>query len=442
MRAASYVLPLKWAAPDSTVDSITDLAGYLRRLAGEVDDVIVVDGSAPEVYARHGQAWGRYARHLPPDPRLRFANGKVNGVVTGMAAARHDKVVLADDDVRYDVDGLDRVLRLLDRAELVRPQNVFDRWPWHARWDTARSLLNRAWTADYPGTFGLRRSLFLRAGGYDGDTLFENLEMIRTLKAHGAREVRPLDLFVSRAAPEADRFWNQRPRQAYDDFAQPGRLAVWLVVLPAAARALVRRRPRVLLAGAAATVALAETGRRRGGGRSVYPASTPLLAPVWVLERGTYAWWAMWLRLRHGGVTYAGRRIAVAAHSSAALRRRACAGLPAVDWLPGLARTGGGTGGEPSGVVDRPGPEADDPVGTVAEGLAARGPAAAQRHRAPPRVDLPPVRGDQPERPAHQQRPVLVRRDRRAVLGGRNRSRVARLLLGVLHTCHLAMRAT
>ncbi|MDP9396864.1 MAG: glycosyltransferase family 2 protein, partial [Actinomycetota bacterium] len=249
MRAASYVLPLKWSAADSTPAQIEELAGYLRRLARELDDVIVVDGSDPEVYARHAQAWGDCVRQLPPDPRLHFANGKVNGVVTGVAAARHDKVVLADDDVRYDAGGLDRVLALLDGAEIVRPQNVFDRWPWHARWDTARSLLNRAWTADYPGTFGLRRAVFVHAGGYDGDALFENLEMIRTLEAHGAREARPLDLFVVRAAPEADRFWNQRPRQAYDDFAQPGRLALWLSVLPAVARCVARRRPRALVAG-------------------------------------------------------------------------------------------------------------------------------------------------------------------------------------------------
>jgi cellulose synthase/poly-beta-1,6-N-acetylglucosamine synthase-like glycosyltransferase len=70
-------------------------------------------------------------------------NGKVRGVLTGLRAASHDLVVLADEDVRYTPDGLAEMARALGTADVVRPQNYFISLPWHARVDTARMLINR-----------------------------------------------------------------------------------------------------------------------------------------------------------------------------------------------------------------------------------------------------------------------------------------------------------
>ena len=105
---------------------------------------------------QHAKALRGVARHLAPDPDLNFANGKVTASSPACAGAPGELVVLADDDVRYEVATLLRTVRLLADADLVRPQNYFDELPWHARWDTARSLLNRVFTGDlaFPvGTF-------------------------------------------------------------------------------------------------------------------------------------------------------------------------------------------------------------------------------------------------------------------------------------------------
>ncbi|MDT4989668.1 MAG: hypothetical protein QOI74_3762, partial [Micromonosporaceae bacterium] len=157
-----YVLALRWT-DDAALGELTE---YLTWLSQRLD-VTVVDGSPPPVFERHRAVWRDVVRHLPPDPALRFVNGKVNGVLTGVGAARHEHVIIADDDVRYDDRGLRAVDDLLLRADLVRPQNYFDPLPWHARWDTARTLVNRAFGVDYPGTLGLRRSTLIAAGGYD-----------------------------------------------------------------------------------------------------------------------------------------------------------------------------------------------------------------------------------------------------------------------------------
>lgn len=308
---AEYVLPL---ATDSVDPELVD---YLTRLVRHID-VTVVDGSPPDVRAALRAALPDTVRHLPPEP-WPGANGKVAGVMTGVRASRHDRVVLADDDVRYDEDALGLLVGLLDAAEVVRPQNVFEPMPWHARWDTARSLVNRAFGSDYPGTLGIRASALLAAGGYDGDALFENLELLRTLRAHGARELRADDLAVPRRPPTARHFLSQRVRQAYDDFAQPARLVAELLLAPLLLVAA--RRPARLAALLLASVAIAEAGRRRAGGTRIFPATAALWAPCWVLERSVCVWLAVLHRLR-GGVPYRGRRVSLAAHSVRTLARR------------------------------------------------------------------------------------------------------------------------
>jgi hypothetical protein len=254
--------------------------------------------------------------------------GKVNGVVTGLRECGQELVVIADDDVRYDPASLRRVAGLLAHADLVRPQNYFDELPWHARLDTARTLLNRVFTGDptfpvgdFPGTLAVRRRAFFEAGAYDGDALFENLELMRTIAAAGGIVLTPLDLYVARRPPGIAHFLSQRVRQAYDDFAIPLRLGAFLAVAPVSLALLRRRRAGPLAAAAAAAAAAAELGRRRAGGSDRFPTTSSLLAPAWIAERSISAWLAVGARLR-GGVRYGDGRLVLAANPMRRLRRR------------------------------------------------------------------------------------------------------------------------
>ncbi|HEX6457188.1 MAG TPA: glycosyltransferase family 2 protein [Solirubrobacterales bacterium] len=314
----SYVVPIRWRDGAQR----EELAEYLGRIAPHCAEVIVVDGSAGEVFAANAAAFSPHATHVPPAAGEEWLMGKVAGVRTGVGLASCERVVIADDDVRYEPEALRRVVALLDDHDLVRPQNYFDRLPWHARWDTARTLLNRSLGRDYPGTLAVRRSRMLAMGMYDGDVLFENLELIRTVRAHGGSVASPLDLYVARVPPSAVHFWGQRTRQAYDDLALPLRMALWLAVAPSVLIAVRRRKPAPVFAFAAPAIAAAEWGRRRAGGRAVFPATSSLLAPLWIVERGVCAWLAVLQRLRFGGVRYGDSVIPTAAHSERRLRRR------------------------------------------------------------------------------------------------------------------------
>lgn len=357
-----YVLPIRRR---HVAGDVPGLAAYLAWLSRRAE-AVVVDASPPEVFAAHAAAWGRTCRHLCPHPELSFANGKVNGVLTGVREVGHERVVLADDDVRYDDASLRRVTELLDRGEVVRPQNYFSPLPWHALWDTARSLLNRALGSDYPGTLAVRRSFLLGIGGYDGDVLFENLELIRTVEAAGGRVVEAPGVYVRRLPPSAGHFWSQRVRQAYDDLAQPLRLGLFLGILPGIAA--VPWLAPILSAGAAG---LAEVGRRRAGGAAVFPASAVPFAPAWLLERAVCSWLAVGIRLAHGGVRYHGTAIRRAASSPRALRGRGLVRSVAEGRQPGAAaaaeRDGAAAGADLGTVLVDEAERAPDEEGTVLE---------------------------------------------------------------------------
>lgn len=311
--AAEYVLPLRWS--DNRGED--EMTTYLRTLARWID-VTVVDGSDAPMFAAHARAWSEHVRHVRPTV-VEGANGKVRGVLTGLAIARHEKVILADDDVRYDRDGVDAVVSALDHADLVAPQNVFDPQPWHARWDTGRSLLNRAFHHDYPGTYGVRRSMLGRTGGYDANALFENLELERTVRAAGGVVRHRRQVFVARRPPTLLHFLGQRVRQAYDSRAQPVRLVLELAIVPAVIA--LRRRPGILSLLTLGIVAAAEHGRRCAGDHRVFPRSAALWAPLWVAERAVTSWLALGAHAR-GGVRYAGTRVSHAATPLRDLRRR------------------------------------------------------------------------------------------------------------------------
>jgi hypothetical protein len=291
---------------------------YLQFVAGR-GDLLVVDGSPVDVFATNAHRWASFCRHVAPAPDFACRNGKVHGVLTGLRLARHDRVVIADDDVRYDEQSLSRVVSLLDDHDVVLPQNYFDPCPWHAQWDTARTLINRCLGHDWPGTLALRHSA-LGPGGYDGNVLFENLELVRTVQAAGGTVHAPLDCYVRRLPPSARHFTSQRVRQAYDELARPVRFVTGLALVPTSLLALRRRSTRAL--AVMVPMVLAFVGRRRAGGPRQFSAVSVLFGPIWLAERGVCSWIALWRRLR-GGCRYHTTTISVAAHSRRTLVRRA-----------------------------------------------------------------------------------------------------------------------
>ncbi|MFN2511665.1 MAG: glycosyltransferase family 2 protein [Pyrinomonadaceae bacterium] len=307
----SFIVPIRRVNVDPS--EIKRFADYFKllRLAG--CEVLVVDGSPLSVFEEHKKSWTGFSRHVAPDPRYTYLNGKVNGVHTGVDLASCERIILADDDIRYSVADVKRMCHLLDQSEMVRPQNFIEPLPPWARLEVARILINRGvlHAGDYPGTCGFRRSTMLRVGPYDGDVLFDNEEIVRHFALHGANINYALDFFILKRPPTFAKWLEQRPRQAYEDFVMRAKTAAFMSVLPVtlALGVLINARASILLLAAISlfAVLLSVRGLLRDQAYKFFPFSAPLSSPLWILERSLSVYWALYWRVRYGGYPFGQR---------------------------------------------------------------------------------------------------------------------------------------
>ncbi|MDX6692592.1 MAG: hypothetical protein QOF02_195 [Blastocatellia bacterium] len=307
----AYLLPLRRVRFDDA--EAAEFASYFRLLARAGCDVLVVDGSPPEVFAAHERAWQGLCRHVAVNPKYNYLNGKVNGVLTGVDLANCERIILADDDIRCTGRDVERACALLDRHEMLRPQNYLSPLPVWARTEAARMLINRGVlrAGDYPGACAFRRSTFLRVGHYDGDVLFDNEEIVRHFIVKGADVFFALDFFILKRPPTFKKWLEQRPRQAYEDFVMRAKTALFMSLLPLAALLGLFGGTRAT-AGFVALVSIcamlcALRGLRRDRAHRFFPASTILYAPLWTLERALSVYWALYWRATRGGYPFGDR---------------------------------------------------------------------------------------------------------------------------------------
>jgi hypothetical protein len=307
----TYILPIRRVRASRREASA--FARYFRLLAQAGCEVIVVDGSAPEVFAEHDRAWRDLCRHVTVDPKYTYLNGKVNGVHTGVDLARSEKIVLADDDIRYTAEDIERACDLLERHDMVRPQNYLSPLPWWARMESARMLINRGVlrTGDYPGTCAFRRSTCLSVGHYDGDVLFDNEEIVRHFALQGAKVFYALDLFILKRPPTFRKWVEQRPRQAYEDFVMRAKTLLFISLLPLTIILGLFMKARAALAFICfvfvSAMLIALRGILRDKAYRFFPAYVILYAPVWVIERVLSTYWAIYWRVARGGYPFGDR---------------------------------------------------------------------------------------------------------------------------------------
>jgi hypothetical protein len=304
----TYILPIRRVR--ALPQEIDELAEYFRSLARAGCEVLVVDGSSPEIFAEHNCGWRKLCRHVTVDRKYTYLNGKVNGVHTGVDLASCETIIVADDDIRYTSADIRRVCELLKHYDMVRPQNYLAPLPSWGRTEAARMLINRGIlrTGDYPGTCAFRRSVCLRLGHYDGDVLFDNEEIVRHFIVNRANVCYALSFFILKRPPTLRKWFEQRPRQAYEDFDMRAKTVLFMSLLPGAITL-------ALLSGARAALSfffvvsicaglLAGRGLLRDKAYNFFPAHVILCAPVWVLERALSVYWALYWRLAHGGYPF------------------------------------------------------------------------------------------------------------------------------------------
>jgi hypothetical protein len=296
-----------------TRGDLHDLASYLSTISVAGCEVVLVDASASQIFENNRRVLRWVGRHLAVRPRYRSFAGGIDIVRTAADVSNCDKVIVADANVRYDTSTLENLCELLDKHEVVEPQDYFEPRPWWSGIEAGRMLLHRGIepVPDHGVTFGFRKSAIRGLRGVDIVSC-SGEDPVRRLASQGAEIFSAPEVFVRRLPPALDDWLRERPKQAGDDFVMPVKTVFFFALLPMAAALAVTGGLRVaggyLSAIAAVSMVLAIRGR--SGAAIFFPLRACLCAPLWVLERSVSVYWALFRKLN--GSTGDAARIAVA----------------------------------------------------------------------------------------------------------------------------------
>lgn len=273
-RRCTYVVALSPAA--RSLD-LRPFAEYLSTLGVTGCEVIVLDPS--ETVDEHRRILRWVARHVA-------VQEPIDVVRTAAELASCDKIIIADENVRYNVADLTELCALLDAHEVVEAQDYLEPMPWWGGIDAGRMLVHRGIDPhpDRGATFGFRRSI----------------DPVRVLALLGAGVVSAPELFVRRCPPQLGEWLRERPREAVLDFDFPAKSAFFFALIPMAILLAMMGGGRLAIgytsAVAFASIVMAVRGRMGAG--AFFPLRACLYAPLWVLERSVSVYWALLLRMR------------------------------------------------------------------------------------------------------------------------------------------------
>jgi hypothetical protein len=308
-RRCSYVVVIDAATRSDR--ALRELANYLSTIGTAGCEVIVFDCSPRLQFDLNRRVLRWVSRHVAIRREHCSRGGTIDPIRAAALVAGCEKVVVADEGVRYTEESIARVCELLDRHEVVEPQDYLDPLPWWNGVEAGRILMHRAIDPqpDHGATFGFRRSIVhtlpaLGSGDIPGD-------QVRRLAAAGAEVYAPANVFVRRESTKLREWLAARPRAAADDFSLPTKNVFFFSLLPILAILTILGSGR-LAASYAGVIAFASVGlaiRGRFGATAFFPLSASLFAPVWVFERSVSVYWALARKLR--GTDVDGARVAV-----------------------------------------------------------------------------------------------------------------------------------
>src|SRR3954451_13537156 len=148
---------------------LRDLGSYLSTLAVAGCEVIVIDDSPAPAFENNRRVLRWVSRHIAARPRHRNFSGTIDVVRTAIDVSTCDKIIVAEENVRYDGEAVDQICELLDLHEVVEPQDYFDPLPWWIGIEAGRMLVHRGVEPlpDHGATFGMRKSSIRGLRGVD-----------------------------------------------------------------------------------------------------------------------------------------------------------------------------------------------------------------------------------------------------------------------------------
>ena len=304
----SYVVVVESAA--SSINDLRELGNYLSTLSVAGCDVVVLDPSPRMLFELNGRILRWVARHVPVRAEHCTPAGTLDRLRAAASVAACEKVIVASEDVRYTPGAIAQLCDLLEKHEVVEPQDYLDPLPWWGSLEAGRILVHRGIEPqpDHGATFGFRRGTVRALRALN---TIDDRDPARRLVAAGAEVHAASEIFVRREPGAFENWLEERPRLAANDFALPLKSAFFFSLVPflLVLGVLGGLRLAAVYAGIIAFSSVGLALRGRAGASAFFPLRACLLAPLWVLERSVSVYWALFRKLR--GVEPETVRIAV-----------------------------------------------------------------------------------------------------------------------------------
>jgi hypothetical protein len=283
----------------ASMSDLRELGNYLSTLSVTGCDVVVLDPSPRMLFDLNTRILRWVARHVPVRPEHCTPAGTLDRLRAAASVAACEKVIVASEDVRYTPAAIGQLCDLLEKHEVVEPQDYLEPLPWWGSIEAGRILVHRGIEPqpDHGATFGFRRGTVRALRALN---LIEDHDPARRLATAGAEVYAASDVFVRREPGAFEDWLEERPRIAGNDFSLPLKSAFFFSLVPFLL--LLGFLGGMKLASVyASIIAFSSVGlalRGRSGASSFFPLRACLFAPLWVIERSVSVYWALFRKLR------------------------------------------------------------------------------------------------------------------------------------------------
>jgi hypothetical protein len=297
-RCCSYALAIDAGVTEGELQSV---AHYLSTLASAECEVLVIDDCSPDRFEERHRVLRWVGRHVAAQPHHRLGSGEVDLIRAAVELSGCDKVIVAATDARYTAAEVQSICELLERHEVVEPEEYFEPLPWWGGLDAGRILLHRGvdQSPESRSTFAFRRAAYHPMRGFDSRLGGNH---IRRLVMYGAEVYEAHGVFVRREPLRFPSWLRLRPREASADLETPFKSAFFLALAPLLLTVAILGGMK-MAGGYAAIIAfptLMLAARGRAGAGRFFPLRACLFAPLWVVEHSISVYWALFERLRGG----------------------------------------------------------------------------------------------------------------------------------------------
>jgi len=283
-------------------DDLRSFSQYLSTLGLAGCEVLIFDDSSPRQFEERRRVLRWVGRHVAVGAQYRLVSGELDLVHAAADLAGCEKVIVASAETRYSVAEVLAMCELLDRHDVVEPQEYVEPLPWWGGIDAGRLLLHRGVDQVPQGraTFAFRRPAFRPLRGFDDRPAANDTRRLVNLGA----EVHEAHVFVRREPPRLPHWLALRAREASTDLVVPMKSAFFLAIVPLLVVLAAIGGAEVAggYAGVMAFASVVLAVRGRVGAGKFFPLRACLFAPLWIFERSVTIYWALFERLLAGKV--------------------------------------------------------------------------------------------------------------------------------------------